>query len=133
MKTIADKIKSKIESTINDSSCTVLVDYVPDYSLSDLANRHIVIVPVGYGVENLTRGKKVKNFTFEIGLIQRIDSEDDVEECLKVVEDVSYELLNFKDSDWIIRELTVPQFYNPLEFKQSRKITSVIRILVREY
>lgn len=125
--TIADGIATLLNDGTGEDEIIAVVDYVPDFNLKDLDERKIIIVPTGCDWDNLTRGKVSRTYVFEIGVLQRLSGESDIEDFCESVISIGDRLKNSMIGDYRCMMVETIQLYNPSDYKQSKKAVGVLR------
>ncbi|MBI9017367.1 MAG: hypothetical protein JEZ07_08925 [Phycisphaerae bacterium] len=62
---------------------------VPKFQLGDLKNLKVAVVPTAIESEQLTRSQQERNFSIDIGIQKLITDDNEVENLLKLVEEIS--------------------------------------------
>jgi len=132
---LANKLTIYIQSilTENNVEADVIVDYVPEYELSELQAKKVIIIPTNIEYHDLTRGFLQKNYTYEIGILQRLNTESELAGIIDVTETIGASIKGYHLEGHKCMECKVMQLYNPADYANAKKVISVLQATFKEY
>lgn len=125
-------LANSIAEYISTDDLEAVVDYVPDYSLKDLGDKRLLVVPVGVEWHNITRGGAKRIFAFEVGVMQRVAQEADIAGCIETFIAVGDKLRNSDLNRCRCVGVDTLQLYDPSQYKQAKMFTGILRVRFSE-
>lgn len=119
--------------TTENSGYTATFSYAPDYTLPSIKQVKVVVVPADYGITRLTRGKHQRTFVYEIGFLKQVSNESEVGPVIEKMINVGNGLLSRRFDSFVVQDVKTVRLYDPQEYKNSRKVVSVIQVTLKEW
>lgn len=125
-------LATSIADYLSTDDLGAVVDYVPDYTLKDLDSKKLLVVPVSVEWHNITRGGAKRIFAFEVGVLQRLGKEGEIPGCIDAFIAIGDKLRNSCIDKCRCVGVETLQLYDPLQYKQAKMFTGIMRVRFSE-
>lgn len=107
------------------------VDYWPEFNRADITERRVVVVPSGVELTRESRGDVMASFSLDIGVLQRVASEDDLPALVSYMQTLGRELLDASFAGCRVTGAEYEPLYAPELLREKGQFTGVIKLTLR--
>lgn len=108
------------------------VDYLPEFERREIVEKKIIVVPQGIERTQLSRADVQTDYTFSVGVLKRIASEDELPEMIDEVQALGRSILGARST---LGGRFIAVDYEPLYavdlLRERRQFTAVLKITFR--